>query len=164
MTFLAYDGMNNTLNLAYEVLKWKIYRAIIEAKLEPYLGFLHSVQFGKPSLLCDFMELYRYLIDDFLIERRTRFHKKDFVVVKDFMMSLRMGKKIHLCIFETDELAEGLNGLFERSFEISRIKHGERQTLDTLICEEALLFAKYLRGERETRAPRTVALQFPLTL
>jgi len=38
--------------------------------------------------------------------------------------------------------------------EVPRIKHGRRQTLDTLISEEALLFAKYLRGERETWIPR----------
>ena len=67
-TFKAYDGMNNTFNLAYEVLSWKVHRALIKAKLEPYLGFLHSVQYGKPSLVCDFLELYRYLVEDFLIE------------------------------------------------------------------------------------------------
>ncbi|MBN2236141.1 MAG: CRISPR-associated endonuclease Cas1 [Bacteroidales bacterium] len=26
-----------------------------------YLGFLDSVQHEKPSLVCDFMELYRYM-------------------------------------------------------------------------------------------------------
>jgi len=66
--FQAYDGINNVLNLAYEVLGWKIHRALIKAKLEPFLGFLHSLQHGKPSLVCDFKELYRYLIDDFSIQ------------------------------------------------------------------------------------------------
>lgn len=66
-TYKAYDGINNTFNLCYAVLKWKTTRAIIGAKLEPFLGFLHSEQFGKPSLACDFMELYRFLIDDFII-------------------------------------------------------------------------------------------------
>jgi hypothetical protein len=59
-----------------------------------------------------------------------------------------MGKRIHLCKFETDSLAEGLNNLFNRKVEIPRIKHGERQTLDTLINEEALLLARYLRNEK----------------
>jgi len=126
----------------------------LKAKLEPYLGFLHSLQHGKPSLVCDFMELYRYLIDDFLIERRAKLRKKDFVSVTDFVLHLRMGKRIHLCEFEADELAEDLNSLFERKVEIPRIKHGERQTLDTLICEEALLLAKFLRGERGGWVPR----------
>jgi CRISPR-associated protein Cas1 len=158
MTYKAYDGLNNVFNFGYYILRCKIHKALLKAKLEPYLGFLHSVQFGKPSLVCDFQELYRYLIDDFLIERRTKFHKNDFVVVTDFMMSLRMGKRIHLCDYETDSLAEDLNAIFERTAEIPRIKIGKRQTLETLINEEALLFAKYLRGERETWNPRITTL------
>ncbi len=125
-----------------------------KAKLEPFLGFLHSLQYAKPSLVCDFQELYRYLIDDFLIERCRKLRKKDFVVVTDFMMRLKMGKRIHLCEYEADRLADGLNGLFNRYVEIPRIKHGKRQTLDTLISEEALLFAKYLRNERKEWRPR----------
>jgi len=66
--FKAYDGVNNLFNLGYEVLQWRVHRAIIKAKLEPYLGFLHSVQHGKPSLVCDLEELYRYLIDDFIVD------------------------------------------------------------------------------------------------
>jgi len=33
---------------------------------------------------------------------------------------------------------------------------GEHQEIETLINEEALLFAKYLRNEREIWKPRTV--------
>jgi CRISPR-associated protein Cas1 len=152
--FKAYDGLNNVFNFGYYVLKCRVYKALLKGKLEPYLGFLHALQHGKPSLVCDFMELYRYLIDDFLIERRTKFHKKDFVVVTDFMMRLRMGKRIHLCEFEAGELADALNRLFDCKVEVPRIRHGMRQTLDTLICEEALLLAKYLRGERNCWVPR----------
>jgi CRISPR-associated protein Cas1 len=108
-TFKAYDGLNNVFNFAYYVLKCRVHKALLKAKLEPYLGFLHSVQYGKPSLVCDFPELYRYLIDDYLIERCQKLRKKDFVLVTDFMMRLKMGKRIHLCEFEADSLAEGLN-------------------------------------------------------
>jgi hypothetical protein len=83
-------------------------------------------------------------------------HKKNFVLVTDFMMHLKMGKKIHLCEFEADSLAEGLNKLFDRIVDVERIKHGKRQTIDTLISEEALLFAKYLRGEKKDWLPRIV--------
>lgn len=85
---------------------------MLKAKLEPYLGFLHSVQFGNPSLACDFQELYRCLIDDFLIERCRKLHKNDLVLVTDFMMRLKMGKIIHLCEYETNELTEALNVFF----------------------------------------------------
>lgn len=74
-------------------------------------------------------------------------------------MHLKMGKKIHLCEFEADSLAEGLNGLFERIVDVERIKHGNRQAIDTLISEEAMLFAKYLRGEKKDWIPRIVIQQ-----
>jgi hypothetical protein len=38
--------------------------------------------------------------------------------------------------------------------EIPRIKHDKKQTLDTLINEEALLLAKFLRNERKAWNPR----------
>jgi CRISPR/Cas system-associated endonuclease Cas1 len=131
-----------------------VHKALIKAKLEPYLGFLHALKDSTPSLVCDFMETYRYLIDDLLIERCQKYKKKDFVAVTDFMMNLRMGKKIHLCEYETNELADALNDMFKRVVDIPRIRHGFKQTLDTLISEEALLLAKYLRHERETWIPR----------
>ena len=80
ISFKAYDELNNTFNLAYSVLKWKVHRAILEAKLEPYLGFLHSESFGKPSLVCDLMELYRCLVDGFLIQFSKGLVKKDFTM------------------------------------------------------------------------------------
>lgn len=81
-------------------------------------------------------------------------HKKDFVLVTDFMMRLRMGKRIHLCEFETNDLAEGLISLLECEVDIPRIRHGIGQTLDTLINEEAYAFARFLRDERDTWIPR----------
>jgi len=153
-TFLAYDGMNNTYNLAYEVLKWKVQRAIIKAKLEPYLGFLHSIQFGKPSLICDFQEIYRYLIDDFLIQYCQGLRVKDFTVKSEELSGKKKGKREYLNDSKTSDLMKKLNTYFESKVEIPRIKHGNRQALETLINEEALLFAKYLRHERDSWIPR----------
>ena len=61
-----------------------------------------------------------------------------------------MGKKIHLCKYETDDLADALNDMFNRVVSIPRIRHGFKQTLDTLISEEAILFAKSLQEENAT--------------
>jgi hypothetical protein len=48
-----------------------------------------------------------------------------------------------------------LNSFFESIVELPRIKHGNKQTVETLINEEALLLAKYLRNEKQTWIPRT---------
>ena len=152
--FQAYDGTNNIFNLGYEVLSWKVHKALIDAKLESYLGFLHSVQYGKPSLVCDFMELYRYLIDDFLLEFCRGLRAKDFVVKTEVANRNKTGKREYLCNRLTRVLMNNLEGLFESKVDIPRIKVGNKQSVDTLISEEALLFAKYLRNECNVWIPR----------
>jgi hypothetical protein len=51
-------------------------------------------------------------------------------------------------------LFDDLNRFFETKVEAKRTRNGEHQTLETLINEEALLFAKYLRGEIKAWIPR----------
>ena len=46
----------------------------------------------------------------------------------------------------------------ESIVEISRIKVGNREKLEPLIDEEALLLAKYLRDERKSWVPRIAKL------
>jgi len=153
-TFKAYNGLNNLFNLAYEMLAWKIHIALVKAKLEPYLGFLHSLKFGTPSLVCDFLELYRYLIDDFVIEFGRKLKPNDFIVKDEDFSKHRKGKRQYLNTKQTGEFTKALNNLFQHEVEIPRIMRGKRQELETLINEEALLFAKYLRNERQGWTPR----------
>lgn len=40
--------------------------------------------------------------------------------------------------------------------EVSRIRVGKKQTIESLINEEALLLAKFLRGERRIWTPRII--------
>ncbi len=51
-----------------------------------------------------------------------------------------------------------INDFFESMVEIPRMKVGAKQTIETLINEEALLLAKYLRHERKDWIPRLVNL------
>jgi len=43
---------------------------------------------------------------------------------------------------------------FDFKIEVPIIRIGKRQTIETLINEEALLLAKFLRDERKTWTPR----------
>jgi len=156
-SFKAYDGTNNLFNLAYEILSWKVHRAIIKAKLEPYLGFLHSVQFGKPSLVCDIEELYRYLVDDFLIQYCQDLSQRNFIVKTESVSRTRKGKREYLNDPQTRNLMELLNKFFESKVGIPRIRVGKKQTIETLINEECLLFAKYLRNESNKWHPKIIS-------
>jgi CRISPR-associated protein Cas1 len=153
-TYRAYDGVNNLFNLAYELLAWKVHRALINAKLEPYLGFLHSEQFGKLSLVCDFQELYRYLVDAFVIQYCQSLKKRDFIFKIEKLSAQKKGKREYLRDVDTRGFTAKVNDYFETAVEIPRIKVGERKTIETLINEEALRFAKYLRNEIKDWNPR----------
>ena len=54
----------------------------------------------------------------------------------------------------TRELMKKLEIVFETTVKVPRIKIGKKQTIETLISEEALLLAKYLRDEIKKWIPR----------
>lgn len=131
----------------------------MKAKLEPYLGFLHSTAYSKPSLVCDFQELYRYLVEDFLIGFCQDLKAGDFVVKSEWASGKkdRKGKRQYLSDTKTREMLKRLNQYLEGMVYVPRIRIGKRQTIETIINEEALLLAKFLRDERKTWTPRIVA-------
>ena len=160
-TFRAYDGLNNILNLAYRVLFWKIHIALIKAKLEPYLGFLHGMQKGEPSLVCDFQDLYRYLIDDFVIDYCRTVRANDFVLKEENCSTNRKGKRQYLNEVKNKDLLNRLNEYFEKRVAIPRMRRGTHQEIETLVSEEVLLFAQYLRNENKNWVPRIASLAEP---
>jgi CRISPR/Cas system-associated endonuclease Cas1 len=81
--------------------------------IEPYLGFLHSVQYGKPSLVCNFKEPYRYLIDNFLIQYCQNLKAKDFTVKAERLPRSEKGEREYLNDSETPDLMRKLNLYFE---------------------------------------------------
>ena len=70
------------------------------------------------------------------------------------MTAHKKGKREYLNDAETKDFTAKLNNYFERHVEIPRIKVGAWKTIETLINEEALLFAKYLRNEKKEWIPR----------
>ena len=75
----------------------------------------------------------------------------------------KKGKREYLTDSLTSDLSNGLGLFFESKIDIPRIMHGKRQSVETLINEEALLLAKYLRGENDFWIPR-VTSPFPTFL
>jgi CRISPR/Cas system-associated endonuclease Cas1 len=66
----------------------------------------------------------------------------------------RKGKREYLNDSLTRSLIKSLNGYFQTKVEIPRIRNGKKQEVETLIREEALLLAMYLRNEKQTWIPR----------
>jgi CRISPR-associated protein Cas1 len=158
ITWKAYDRVNNLFNLVYAFLKWRVHIAVVKAKLEPYLGFLHTIHVEKSSLVLDMMELYRPIADDCLLNFTKGLRKKDFVFQSEDFSKNKVGKREYLKKPLADELMVELTKCFERQVEIPRIEHGARQQIETLICDESTELARYLRNEKREWVPRIPTL------
>lgn len=55
----AKDGFNAALNYCYGVLYGLVERSAVCAGLDPFIGFLHTDNYGKPSLIFDLIEPFR---------------------------------------------------------------------------------------------------------
>lgn len=60
----AKDPFNCILNYGYGILYSEIEKACILAGLDPYLGFLHTDRYGKPSMVLDMIEEFRQPVVD----------------------------------------------------------------------------------------------------
>lgn len=159
-TWKAYDGLNNLFNLSYKLLFWKCCRALMKAHLETHLGFLHCLTMtctGRVNLAYDWEELYRFLVDDFLIDYCQTLKPKDFITKTEKWQG-KTGKRVYLNDSLTRDLTHKLQDYFSCKVKVGRINRGQKQELETLMSEEALLLAKFLRGERETWIPRIAVM------
>jgi CRISPR-associated protein Cas1 len=63
----AQDEFNCLLNYSYGVLYGAVDRACVLAGLDPYVGFVHTDNYNKPSLVFDLIERYRIWADETVI-------------------------------------------------------------------------------------------------
>lgn len=58
------DPVNRSLNYLYGVLYHEAFRSLAVHGLDPYVGFLHVERSGSPSLVFDFVEMFRVAFVD----------------------------------------------------------------------------------------------------
>ncbi len=97
-------------------------------------------------------------MDDFVVQFCRGLAKRDFVFKTETLSREKKGKREYLSEAKKRDFKSKLNEYFETIIEIPRMKVGERQTIETLSNEEALLFAKYLRKEKKDWVPRLAGI------
>jgi len=140
--YKAQSPLNNLLNLGYEILKGEVYKAILAAHLDPYLGYLHSIQFAKPSLVCDVQEIFRALVEDFLLTYHQNLEPGSFK---------QKGKRTFLK--PKLKLILEINRLFKKKIPYVRRNYSKLTTIRTVINEEPIKLAQFLRGDRANYKP-----------
>ena len=63
------DPVNMVLNYAYSLLYAEVFQALVVHGLDPYIGFMHVVRSGSPSLVFDYSEMFRVSAVDYLVYR-----------------------------------------------------------------------------------------------
>ncbi|MEJ5300492.1 MAG: CRISPR-associated endonuclease Cas1 [Thermodesulforhabdaceae bacterium] len=61
------DPVNALLSFVYTLLTNEVLTAVQRVGLDPYLGALHAVEYGRPSLACDLVEEWRNFLGDRLV-------------------------------------------------------------------------------------------------
>ena len=85
--------------------------------------------------------------------------ERDFAVKSESASRKRKGKREYLNDAVTRRMMKELELYFESKVEIPLIRHGNRQKVETLINEETLLLAKYLRNEKTDWTPRFTSMR-----
>lgn len=79
------DPVNALLSFIYTLLTNEVLSAIKARGLDPYLGSLHEISYGRPSLACDLVEEYRCFLGDRLVLgliNRKAVRPEDFIIRK----------------------------------------------------------------------------------
>jgi len=61
------DPVNALLSFAYALLTQKVTAAVQAAGLDPYVGYLHAAQYGRPAIALDVMEEFRPIVADSVV-------------------------------------------------------------------------------------------------
>lgn len=104
----AKDEFNCLLNYGYGVLYSRVEKACIIAGLDPYIGFMHTDNYNKKSLVFDLIEMYRTYVDEtvvYLFSKRMM-REEYFDPVPGGLTLNKEGKKA---------LIEALNKTFEKT-------------------------------------------------
>jgi CRISPR-associated protein Cas1 len=133
------DPVNALLSFGYVILMNQVASAVSVVGLDPYVGFLHSSQFGKPALALDVMEPFRPIVVDSVVMtvlNNRMLTEDDFEEQFGAWRLSDEGRRIFLT-----KLEERLN---------TEIKHpvfGYRVTYRRCLELEVRLVAKWLTGE-----------------
>lgn len=96
------DPVNAALSLGYTLLHAEAVQACHQAGLDPYLGFLHDLDYGRESLASDLIEPLRTRIDDMVwrLFRLRELTASHFSSAEDACLLDKSGRAIYYGAFE----------------------------------------------------------------
>ncbi|MWC27858.1 type I-C CRISPR-associated endonuclease Cas1c [Paenibacillus sp. MMS18-CY102] len=140
------DRINAMLSYLYGVLRNDVTAALETVGLDPQVGFLHRDRPGRQSLSLDVMEELRaYLVDRLVLSlvNRKQVDAKQFLIKENGAVLLKPELKKELIAAWQKRKQEEITHPFLK----------EKISLGLLPYVQALLLARYVRGDLETYPP-----------
>lgn len=141
------DPINSLLSLGYSLLRHDIQSAINIVGFDPYLGYLHTQRYGRPSLALDLMEEFRPLIVDSVV--LTAINRR-ILTPEDFIT-----EPVSNAVSLTKEALHKFLRLYQEK-KLSKFKHPVMQkqyTYQESFETQARFLAKYLTGQIDKYPP-----------
>ncbi|QLE57034.1 type I-D CRISPR-associated endonuclease Cas1d [Nostoc sp. TCL26-01] len=141
------DPVNSLLSLGYSLLRHDIQGALNIVGFDPYLGYLHTERYGRPSLALDLMEEFRPLIVDAVVLtaiNRRMLSPKDFITepISNAVSLTKEGLHIFLRLYQEKKQNKFKHPVLQKQYTY-------QQTFEI----QARLLAKYLLGEIDKYPP-----------
>lgn len=143
------DPVNCLLSFGYGMLRVAVHGAAEQVGLDPYLGYLHGVRPGKPSLALDLMEELRPLLVDRLMLTLTN---RGQILARH--TETLPGGAVQLTDDGRRFVLEQWSAWRERTWPHADLGREVPAALIPLI--QARLLARHLRGDADTYIPWTV--------
>ena len=154
------DPVNALLSFVYTLLTNEVLSAVKACGLDPYLGALHEVSYGRPSIACDLVEEYRCFLGDRLVLgliNRKAINPDDFIYRKntprEFIDEDEMKSKRPVEM--KPAITRALISTYEQMMkkEIKYKPLNRKISYRGLILQQARQFGAYLQDKGETYTP-----------
>ena len=134
------DAVNAMLSLAYTLIANDIAAALETVGLDPYVGFLHSLRPGRPSLALDMMEEFRaYLGDRFVLSliNKRQISPKDFLYQGDNgVVMTDSGRRTFITAWQSRKRDIIIHHCLNEKVEVGLLPH-----------VQAMMLARYIRKD-----------------
>ena len=140
------DNVNAALSFVYTLLMHDTRAALEAAGLDSQVGFLHRDRPGRPSLALDLMEEFRAFLADRLV---LSLINREQIFATEFSTTPVGG------VVMNDGTRKSVIAAYQKR-KVDELVHpflGEKVTVGNLIYVQALLLARYLRGDLDAYPP-----------
>lgn len=138
------DPVNSLLSLGYILLYNEVHAALEGIGLDPYLGFMHEVDYGRASLACDMMEEFRFLVDALVLSVINR----QLLAPDDFEPDEATGG-----IFVKPAARKKFYAAYDQKMKTEVNHHDQTMSYRRMFSHHAALLARVIRDEEYVYVP-----------